>query len=194
MGASERMIWSLSRDNHKKNAFSCGLLVVAMCLTSAAKEKNRPADPHSPACKAYFVVSEQDAVTVSLPMVGLNGKQADWYRKHGGEFPTLCLVNADASGKRVVANDSNAFDSYLDSVVGSSPLYLIAWEEHRIVVPDDSGGHYAWSSNGVLSRWDHDKKDFLAVSPIHNTNRTIYSSSSVSLLKDGLKEIADRER
>ena len=166
---------------------------MAMCAPTSAKDKKPPAAPGSPACKVYFLVSEQDAVTVNLPMVGLDDKQADWYKKEGGEFPTLCLVKADDSGQRVVANDSKAFDSYLDSVVGTSPLYLIAWEEHCVSVPNGTGACYAWSASGVLSRWDPVKKDFVSVSPIHSTNRTAYSSSSLSLLKNGLKEISERE-
>lgn len=73
--------------------------------------------------------------------------------------------------------------------MGNAPLYLIAWEEHRVFVPDEKGGHYAWSASGVLNRWDYGKKDFIPVMPLHNTNRTILTSSSTSLLKDGLKEI-----
>src|SRR5580658_7256579 len=124
-------------------------IVIALTLyyPASAKDRKRPTDPGSSVCKVYFVVAEQDAVTVNLPMVGLNDEQRGWYKKDGGEFPTLCLVNADASGKRVVANDSSAFDSYLDSVVGASPLYMITWEEHRVFVPDNNGGHYAWSAS-----------------------------------------------
>jgi hypothetical protein len=138
-------------------------------------------------------VTEQDTeVTVNLAMVGLNSHQSEWYRKRGGEYPDLCLARAVPSGKRVALD--SASESYLDSVIGDTPLYLIAWEEHRAFVPDDEGGHYAWSANGVLSRWDDTKKNFVPVTPLHNTNRTILSSSSTSLLKAGLKEIEDRIR
>lgn len=178
----------------KRCVFVAVLAGLSFCLPAHAGSKKRPNNPGSPACKAYFVVAEQDTVTVNLPLIGLNDKQADWYHKHGGEFPALCLVNADSSGKRIVAKDSPAFDSYLDSVVGTAPLYMIAWEEHRVFVPDNSGGHYAWSASGVLSSWDSSKKDFAPLFPLHNTNRTIFTSSSVSLLKDGLREIAERER
>lgn len=187
------MICDLWSNRDERRVLAVVLVVMGLCLPLAARKK-RPNGPGSPACKAYFVVAEQDSVTVNLPMVGLNDKQADWYRKHGGDFPILCLVNADPSGKRTVAKDSPAFDSYLDSVVGTAPLYMIVWEEHRLFVPDGNGGHYAWSASGVLSAWDPVKKDFAPLFPLHNTNHTILTSSSVSLLKDGLREISERER
>jgi hypothetical protein len=147
--------------------------------------------PPAGACKAYFVVTEKDEKTVNLNMLGLNETQAKWYKKHGGEFPSLCPVNGDPSGKRITLPDA-ASESYIDSIVGDAPLYFIAWEEHRLYVPDGNGGHYAWSANGILSRWDQSKQDFVSIAPIHNTNRTILSSSSVSMLKDGLQEIQSR--
>jgi len=136
------------------------------------------------------VVERDKEVTVNLAMIGLNRTQSKWYKDHGGEYPDLCLVNGDGSGNRVALD--SASESYIDSIVGNAPVYSIAWEEHRRFVPDDNGGHYAWSSNGILSRWDDSKKDFVPVTPIHNTNRTILSSSSTSLLKDGLREIESR--
>jgi hypothetical protein len=90
----------------------------------------------------------------------------------------------------------SASEQYISRIVGDSPLYLISWGEHRVLVPDDQGGHYAFSGNGILSRWDASKpngQDFVSVGPVHNTNRTILSSSSVSLLKDAIKQIDTRK-
>lgn len=171
-----------------KRNITAAVLAILICPSIVFANKR----PTNESCKVYFVVAEKDANTVDLNMVGLNGPQEKWYKKHGGEFPSLCLVNGDASGKRVTLDEAS--EAYVSSVVGTSPLYLIAWEEHKVFVPDDNGGHYSWSANGILSRWDESKKDFVPLAPIHSTNRTIFSSSSTSLLKDGLKEIEVRSQ
>lgn len=168
------------------------LILLPVLLTgSAAFAKAKSTVP----CKVYFIAAEQDERTVNLQMVGLNSEQSSWYRKHGDKFVGICLVNGDATGKRVVLD--NTSESYVDGIVGSAPLYAVMWEEHRVFVPDNNGGHYAWSANGILSLWDeaadNGKGDFRPIGPVHNTNRTILSSSSTSLLKDALKEIQDRE-
>jgi hypothetical protein len=157
--------------------------VFAMLASPGAAKKHPPTN----SCNAYFIVTEQDAVTVNLPMIGLNEAQQKWYDKKGGQFPGLCLVNGNGTGGRIPLDSGN--ETYINSVVGKAPLYSIAWEEHKEFVPDDSGGHYAWSANGILSRWNYDLKDFVAIGPVHNENKTILSSSSTSMLKDGLKEI-----
>jgi hypothetical protein len=166
----------------KMKPTALAILIFVTATSTLANKKPSNAD-----CKAYFIVVEQDAITVNLKMLGFNGPQQSWYSKHGGEFPGLCPVNGDATGKRVTLDQAS--EQYVDSIVGSAPLYEIGWEEHKEFVPDNNGGHYAFQSNGVLSRWDNAKQDFIPVAPIHNTNRTILSSSSTSLLKDGLKAI-----
>lgn len=172
-------------------AILASLVVCLVAVSTFAK-------PKSPApCKVYFIVGEQDyEATVSLPMIGLNRPQSNWYKKHGDQFAGICLANLDNTGKRVVLNEAS--EAVLDKIVGDAPLYAIAWEEHRVYVPDGNGGHYAWSANGILSVWDraanNGKGALTPIAPIHNTNRTILSSSSTSLLKDALKEIQDREK
>jgi hypothetical protein len=164
-------------------------------VVEQAKASARP-EPQSP-CKVYFVAAEQDEeVTVNLQMVGLNEHQSDWYKKHGDQFAGICPADLDPTGKRVVLDEAS--ESQLQSIVGDAPLYGIVWEEHRVFVPDTNGGHYAWSANGILSVWDratnNGKGALTPIGPIHNTNKTIFSSSSTSLLKDALKEIQDREK
>lgn len=163
-----------------------GALALFLLASSAIAKKHPPTN----SCKAYFVVTEQDEVTVNLPMTGLNEAQQKWYDKEGGEFPGVCLVNGDATGRRVPVD--SASESYVESIVGKAPLFSISWEEHKVFIPDDNGGHYAWSANGILSRWSDEKNDFVAIGPIHNKNKTIFSSSSTSLLKDGLKQIEEQ--
>jgi len=172
------------------------LTVGILWSSASAREKKRPpTEPGSTACRVYFIGLEQDEETVSLRMVGLDNAQADYYKGYGGRYPNICVLNPDSSGKRVAINGLNdSFDDHASSVTAGRPLYLIQWEQHRVVVPDGNGGHYAWSANGALYRWDYEKKDFVAVCPIHNVNRWIFYSAAVSLLEEGLREVAERER
>ena len=147
-------------------------------------------------CRVFFMIIEQDDTTVNLKMVGLNKPQHDWYKKGGNqkEYAGVCLVNATESGQQVPFE--TASEEFINRIVGPSPLYLIAWEQHRVFVPDNNGGHHAYSSNGTLSRWDKTKpegRNFVPVGPLHNRNRTILSSSSVSLLKDAIRQIRNQE-
>ena len=172
------------------------LFVVLLCFgvlhNPVYAEKKPPAN--SP-CKVYFTVVEHDTETSMLNMIGLNKPQADWWAKHGSrEAPGLCLMNGNAKGERVTTESAD--EAYVDSIVKSSPLYSVAWGEERVFVPDTNGGHYAFSALGILSVWtpsaNGGKGDFVAVCPVHDTNRTILSSSSLSLLKEALEEIKKR--
>jgi hypothetical protein len=93
-------------------------------------------------CRIYFTVIERDEETSNLSMVGLNRHQQEWYEKHGAkEAPGLCLLNGNATDTRVTLENSD--EKYVESMVGTKPFYSIAWEQHRVFVPDDQGGHYA---------------------------------------------------
>jgi hypothetical protein len=168
-------------------AFALGALVSAPNTFAKDKtEKN---------CKVYFMVVEHDELTSNLNMVGLNQPQREWFEKHGAkDAPGLCLVNGNAAGSRVTVETAD--ENYIESIVGTSPLYSIAWEEHRVFVPDNNGGHNAFQASGILSIWtataDGGKGDFVPISPVHDTNRTIFTSSSASLLKSALKELGKR--
>jgi hypothetical protein len=171
-------------------------LLVLTCA-GAAVAGPRARQPQT-SCRVYFMAVEQDETTVNLRMVGLNSKQGDWYRKDGQrkEYAGICVANATASDEQVPLESGS--ESHVEAIVASASLYLIAWEEHRVYVPDTNGGHYAFSANGTLSVWDRTAQngqgDFVPIGPIHATNRTIFSSSSVSLLKAALKEIGNRSR
>jgi hypothetical protein len=168
--------------------------VLFLCLIAVG-----PADAKDKvSCKVFFVAVEQDEITVNLQMVGLNKKQSDWYRKNGNqkEFAGVCVVNANQSGEQVPLESGS--EEYIHRIVGNSPLYLVAWEEHRVFIPNNQGGQYAFSANGTLSRWEKGSNDnggkFVPVGPVHNTNRTVLSSASVSLLKAAIKDIRRKER
>ncbi len=145
-------------------------------------------------CRIYFTVVEHDEQTSNLNMVDLNRPQKEWYEKHAAkEAPGLCFVGGNDSGVPVTIE--NVDEKYVESVVSNKPLYAILWEEHQVFVPDDQGGHNAFRSTGVLYVWKPSESGdgrLVALSPVHNTNRTILSSSSTSLLKGALSEIAKR--
>jgi hypothetical protein len=165
----------------------CGVL----CGPAHAEKKSQT----NVACKVYFMVVEHDTQTSNLNMVGLTKPQAEWWEKHGArETPGICLVNGNSKGERVTVESSD--EAYIDRIVKSAPFYSVAWGEERIFVPDQNGGHGAFSAHGILSIWtpsaDEGKGDFIAVCPIANSNRTILSSASLSLFKDALEEIKRR--
>jgi hypothetical protein len=99
------------------------------------------------------------------------------------------LGNPDKTGERkAVIDGQDDPDHYLEQTIGDAPLYILGWEEHRVFVPDNNGGHYAYSSNGILYRMDYTGEGKMTpIAPVHDTNRTILSSSSVSLLKAAIK-------
>lgn len=165
----------------------CLIVVSTPCLALHPKTEAQ--------CKVYFAVVEHDEQTSNLNMTGLTAPQKKWWEKHGAnESPGICLLNGDSSGERITAESSD--DSYVKRIIGSAPLYSIAWEEHRISVPDNDGGHYAFSAHGILSIYDpkanNGTGDFKAITPIHDTNHTIFSSSATSLLKEAIGEIKRR--
>jgi hypothetical protein len=136
-------------------------------------------------CKVSFVMVEQDEMTGNLTMVGLNKQQSRWYKKEGNQkdYAGVCTVDANESGEQTALESGS--EEYINRTVGDSPLYLVAWEEHRVFVPDTKGGHYAYSATGTLSKWRSDNTNpdggsFVPVGPVHNTNRTILSSSGDS--------------
>ena len=169
------------------------LLICATALGAVPCVAARP--KQSNICKVYFTVVEHDEQTSNLNMVGLTAPQKSWWEKHGPkDSPGLCFISGNASGERVTTESAD--ETYIEKTVGSAPLYSISWEEHRLFVPDDNGGHYAWSAQGIISIYDatadNGKGDLVAVAPVHNTNRTILSSSGASLLKDAIGEISRR--
>jgi hypothetical protein len=152
-------------------------------------------------CKAYFIAVECDEETVNLKMVGLNKAQENWYRKEGNEkdYAGVCLadvpdsVGTQSPWESFVASTANG--AYFTNTVKDAPLYLISWEEHTIFIPDTKGGHTAYSANGIISLFDlRDDGKLVTVAPVHATNRTIFSSSSTSLLKAAIKQIKAKQR
>lgn len=118
---------------------------------------------------------------MQLKMAGPNDPQDKWYRKDGGkkDYEGVCVVWPTGGGQRVAMEDNQRDqDRYLESVVGDAPLYVLGWEEHKIFVPDQNGGHMAYSANGILYRMDFSGDGKMVPrGPVHDTNRTIFTSS-----------------
>jgi len=163
----------------KRYIAAVAMLVLCSCWAAA---KKRPTDPASGSCTAYFVVVEQDDNTVNIQMAGFNTPQEKWYEKHGGEFPALCGA-ATASGRREALDEG----TLINHLEGDIPVYIILWEEH--IMYNGAGNRY-YEASGILYRLEDGK--YVHVAPLHNTNHTILTSSSTSLLKAGLEEIKRR--
>ncbi len=63
---------------------------------------------------------------------------------------------------------------------------------------ESSGVKNYYVADGFLELWNSSAKAgdgaFVPIRPLHNHNRTIFTSASTSLLKDGLEQIAEREQ
>lgn len=170
-------------------------------------------------CKAYFTVLETDEVTVGLPMLGLNKPQLSWYKKHGneGKFAGICYW--DLTGRESQLSLAEFLSKEKSGAIQEpdAPFYVIAWGESLVTQPyvgsrrtqtvtEDNSNNtsrtitvpvtetYAgtkryYVAEGILQRWDVKTKSLIPVSPIHNRNRTVFTSASTSLLKSGLEAI-----
>lgn len=194
-------------------------LAAMLLLTGPALAKKKEAA----ACSVYFLVVENDEITVQVPITWLNKPQASWYEKHGDrdKFAGICYV-------------SKATDAPADA-----PLYAVVWGEHLMSRPytytyqttqtvtgnvsgtvTDNQGNTAqvygttstevpvqhtqsgvsnyYVADGWLAVWDETAKDgkadFVPVAALRNHNLTKFTSASASLLKDGMEQIQQRER
>jgi hypothetical protein len=118
-----------------------------------------------------------------MQMTGFSTPQQKWYEKHGGEFPTLCVATT-VSGGREALNES----TLINHLEGGIPVYVIGWEEHLMY---NGAGNRYYEASGILYRLEDGK--YVQLAPLHNGNHTILTSSSTSLLKEGLEEIKRRE-
>jgi hypothetical protein len=165
------------------------LILFARCAFGSPSGQNQDAQQR---CRAYVSVIEQDQITVNVQMSGMNAEQASWYKKHhqDSKYAEVCFLDLDPNHKmaqvalqRAVAADNSP------ATIGGVPIYVLAWEEHSVFVPDQRGGHYAWSANGVLSELNQKTDEPEVIGPVHSKNRTIFTSSSTSLLKAAVVQI-----
>lgn len=154
------------------------LMAVALC-TASGNARPKP-------CTAYVSVSEQDALTSGLKTVGLNKPQLHWYRKHGnkGEYSGVCVLGASERAPL------------------GFPVYVISWSEHLVsgglhFVDGTGGTKRYYVARGTVSVWrqsaDNGQGGFVKVGWVNSTNRTILTSPSASLLKNGLLWIAAQD-
>jgi len=61
------------------------------------------------------------------------------------------------------------------------------------VTRSESGTKRYYVATGILQRWDSTTQKIVPVAPLHNHNRTIFTSASTSLLKDGLEAVMKAE-
>jgi hypothetical protein len=135
---------------------------------------------------------EQDGITSDLAMTGLTNAQIDWIRKNQNkpEVRGICPFPFDSKNKRVPAT---LVQDPAPTELGARPLYVVRWKQERSFVPDGSGGHFAIVSSGILYRMDMSGDGKLVpIGPVHDTNRTILTDSSVSLLKYVLRHIKEQ--
>jgi hypothetical protein len=176
---------SLGEGNGMKSQFlrTAAILMLMICVVSLKAQL----------CKVYFVIAEQDYETSNLNMAGFNKPQEKWWSKNAKKTPEICYLNANPKGGQAPLESLN--DSFVNSDK-NLPIYAITWGESKYFVPDNNGGHNAYDARGVLSLWtpaaDSGKGNFVTIAPVHNTNKTILSSSSISMLKEALSEIKKR--
>jgi hypothetical protein len=192
--------------------------VIVFACGARAPAKQKPLAP----CKVYFVAAEKDGVTANMQMFGLNKPQMNWYKKHGDRksFAGICYVtNADQIkdgapvyaimwGEHLVTEpysysyttNQQMTSSTTGTVTddnGNSSDVSATTTSNVPVTHAGSGMKHFYVADGVLARFDpkggDGKAGYAPVAPLHNHNRTIVTSASVSLLKDALAAIRERE-
>jgi hypothetical protein len=167
------------------------LMVMALLLVSSTAFMGQTAPGNAlPAyCESFLMMVEQDGVTSDLAMTGLTDGQINWIRKNQNkdEVRGICPFPFNPKNKRVPATLVQDPDS---GQLDARPLYVVKWKQEKSYVPDNNDGHYAIIASGILYRMDMsgDGK-LIPIGPVHDTNRTILSDSTVSLLKYVLKQI-----
>ncbi len=156
-----------------------GLAILLCCSTVLAGAATQSVDLPG-YCESFLMMVEQDGVTSDLAMTGLTKAQIDWIRKNQDkpEVRGICPYPFDPKNKRVPAT---LVQDPAPPELGARPLYVVRWKQEKIV------------SSGILYRMDMsgDGK-LLPMGPVHDTNRTILTDSSVSLLKYVLKQIKEQ--
>jgi hypothetical protein len=143
-------------------------------------------------CDSFLMMVEQDGVTSDLAMTGLTEGQIGWIRKNQkkSEVVGICPFPFDPTNKRIPATLVKDPDP---SALNVKPIYVVRWKQEKTFVPDNKGGHYAIVASGILYRMDMGGSgNLIPIGPVHDTNRTIYTDSTVSLLKNVLKQVKDQ--
>jgi len=195
-----------------------GLAATLLLSGPSLAKKKEPAP-----CVVYFAVVENDEVTVRLSMVGLNKPQSSWYEKHGDQdkFAGICYVAkasdapADAPLYAVVWGEHLASRPYTytyqtqEQVSGNVSGTVTDRSGNTSTVEGttttnvpvqhtSSGVSRYYVADGWLAVWDQKtnegKGTFVPIAPLHNHNRTKFTSASTSLLRDAMEQIKEREK
>jgi hypothetical protein len=165
------------------------LVLLLEAATVLAGQTSQPVIDLPSYCKSFLMMVEQDGATSDLAMTGLTDHQIDWIRKNQNkeEFQGICPFPFDPNNKRVPATLVKDPDQ---AHLGTRPLYVVRWKQERTFVPDNDNGHFAIAASGILYRMDMSGEGkLIPIGPVHDTNRTILSDSTVSLLKYVLNQI-----
>jgi hypothetical protein len=164
-------------------------LALLLCCSNALTGQTPQPSALPAYCESFLMMVEQDAITSDLAMTGLTDGQINWIRKsqNKDEVQGICPFPFDSKNKRVPATLIQDPDP---SQLGARPMYVVRWKQEKSYVPDNGGGHFAISASGILYRMDMsgDGK-LIPIGPVHDSNHTILTDSTVSLLKYVLKEI-----
>ena len=131
-------------------------------------------------------------MTSDLAMTELTEGQIDWIRKnqHKSEVIGICPFSFDRTNKRISATLVKDPDP---AAINGKPMYVVRWKQEKAFVPDSNGGHYAIVASGILYRMDMGGGgNLVPIGPVHDTNHTIFTDSTVSLLKNVLKQVKDQ--
>jgi len=131
-----------------------------------------------------------------------------WSETDDGSQVSLAKFVNDEKSKRIEMPDAPLYlVSYGESLV--SEKYQGTYqtqEQSQVSVTDESGNvssatvttpvthSYSgtkryYNAGGTLSVWDANTEKYIPIAPLHNHNRTVLTSASTSLLKDGLSAI-----
>ncbi len=200
----------------KPRVMSCLVGALLLCTPAAAKRK----EPNQ--CVVFFSVVENDATTVGLSITALNEPQSNWYKKHGnrGKLTGICYSKtADSPGgaplyliawgehlvsepytytyKTTETETSNTNGTVYDSDGDSSQVQGTTTTDVP-VYHTQSGVKRYYVADGRLSIWDDTTDDgkgsFVPFAPLHNHNRSVFTSASTSLLKNAIQIIREREK
>jgi hypothetical protein len=164
-------------------------LALLVCASTMLAGQISQSDALPSYCESFLMMVEQDGATSDLAMTGLTDNQIDWIRKNQNkdEVRGICPFPFDSKNKRVPATlvkDPN------EAQLGSKLVHVVKWKQEKTLVPDNNGGHFAIVASGILYRMDMSGEGkLIPIGPVHDTNRTILSDSSVSLMKYVLKQI-----
>jgi hypothetical protein len=132
----------------------------------------------------YFFSHFPSGADRTLPLYAIFWGERLVSEPYSGSYETQEEVQGNVSGT-ATDNEGNTSD-----VEGTTTTTVPVQHTY-------SGVKHFFVADGRLAIWDTSAKqgkgDFVPIRPIHNHNRTVFTSASTSLLKKGLEQIVERE-